>query len=430
MLFFNALQKYAHARIKVTRLNEYINFMLPAILVLNSGSSTLKFALFCVKDHEVQKLYSGVVDKITTKPSLKIKDNLAAVVLDKQLEVVKGLAQGQQAAVDSYELAINEILQWAQDSNVKIVAAGHRVVHGALQYRTPVVIDKEKLDFLTSLNHLAPLHQPYNVKGIAILREKYPHILQVACFDTAFHATCNELSQMFAIPKWLTEDGVRRYGFHGLSYEYIVTQFDKHLPAEKANGKVIVGHFGQGVSMCAISNKKSVATTLGFSTLDGLPMGTRCGSIDPGVLLYFMQHYKMSFEQLEKLLYRESGLLGVSGVSSDMRTLLASDSADAKLAVDLFIYKASALIGMLAAELGGLDSLVFTAGIGENAPYIRGKICEKMVWLGAKIDENKNERGAQTISNADSKISIHVIPTDEELMIARHTFKYYADLLH
>lgn len=393
-----------------------------SILVLNSGSSTMKFAVYDIFNKQIRKQYTGLVDSITTKPMMKIKDHLNhdTIVLEQELSI--------DAVIDPYELSINKVLQWLEKHNISVVAVGHRVAHGGLKYRQSVVINDIIIDDLLALSHLAPLHQPFNVKGMQIIQEKFPQILQVACFDTSFHTTCNELSQLFAIPKTLTQQGIRRYGFHGLSYEYVVSKFDKYLPHDKVDGKIIVAHLGQGTSMCAIDHKKSLATTLSFSAVDGLPMGTRCGNIDPGVLLHLMSHDNMSLKEVETLLYKQSGLLGVSGgISSDMRVLLASDHEDAKLAVDLFVYKIGAWIGMLTAELGGLDGLVFTAGIGENSPVVRAKICEKARWLGADLDPIANASNASTISSPSSKITMHVIPTDEETTIANSTFNYFSE---
>ncbi len=387
-----------------------------AILTLNVGSSTIKFAVFSCTEKKLVKIYGGVVDHImSTTPHLKLKNSAGVVVHE---EVFK-LAED----ANPHEFAINALLEYLQKTEIKIVAAGHRVIHGAMKYRTATIVDAESLAFFKTLNSLAPLHQPYNLKGIEVLGAEFPEILQVACFDTAFHTTCNELTQLFAIPKWLTDEGVRRYGFHGLSYEYVVSQFDKYLPPKKADGKIIILHLGQGTSMCGVMNRKSFTTSLSFSALDGLPMGTRTGSFDPGAILYLMQHYQMDHKRLERLLYKESGLLGVSGVSSDMRVLLASDSPDAKLAIDLFVYRVGGWIGTLAAEMQGLDGLIFTAGIGENEATIREKICERAAWLGAKIDPEKNRQKAICINHPESLLSIHVIPTDEELMIATHTLR-------
>lgn len=387
-----------------------------AVLTLNSGSSSIKFAIFASSTKKLVRTYSGLVDHITTaEPHLKIKDFAGAVVWEKKLQIPE--------RADSYEIAINTILEYLQTIGVEVIAAGHRVIHGAMKYRTATIVDPEVLNFLERLSSLAPLHQPYNLRGIEILRAEFPKLLQVVCFDTAFHTTCNELTQLFAIPKWLTEEGVRRYGFHGLSYEYIVSQFEQYLPQKKANGKIIIMHLGQGSSMCGVVNRKSFTTSLGFSALDGLPMGTRCGSFDPGAMLYLMQQYQMDHKCLERLFYKESGLLGVSGVSSDMRILLDSDNPDAKLAIDLLVYRIGGWIGTIMAEMQGLDGLVFTAGIGENSPIIRKLICERAAWLGAKIDQKKNLKNAICINHPTSKLSIHVIPTDEELMIATQTFE-------
>lgn len=387
-----------------------------SILTLNSGSSSVKFSAYTIGEHNICKTFVGMVDRVTTAPIMRIKDTHGKIVFESNLSV-------DPSKQDPYEFTFYEILHQLEALGIEVVAAGHRVIHGAMKYRAPTIVDAEKIKFFETFNPLAPLHQPYNLKGIQILTNKFPNILQVACFDTAFHTTCNELTQLFAIPKWLTEEGVRRYGFHGLSYEYIVSQFDNYLPPEKASGKIIILHLGQGASMCGVVNRKSFTTSLSFSALDGLPMGTRCGCFDPGAMLYLMEHYKMDYKRLERLFYKESGLLGVSGISSDMRTLLESEEPDAKLAVDLFAYRIGGWIGTLAAEMQGVDGLIFTAGIGENAPQIREKVCEHAAWLGAKIDLEKNAKNCSTIHHSSSKLSINVIPTDEELMIAEHTFK-------
>lgn len=389
-----------------------------SILVINAGSATIKFAVFTLTDHEVKKTYRGLVDKITTQPTIVIKLQ-EKTILAEDLVIP--------AAADPYDHAFHTILAWLKHNGIEIIAAGHRVAHGK-KFTHSMSINDEVISYLESLNPLAPLHQPYSLEGIRILRKKFPHIPQLACFDTSFHTTCNPISQLFALPQKLIQQGIRRYGFHGLSYEYIVSQFDQYLPKKKLAGKFIIAHLGSGVSMCAVAERKSVATSLSFSALDGLPMGTRCGNLDPGVLLHLMDHYKMNYAQLEKLLYKESGLLGVSGISSDMRVLLESDNEDAKLAVDLFVYKASAWIGTLTAELQGLDGLIFTAGIGENAPYIREKICERSAWLGAKIDKDKNNAGEIAIHDAASKLLIYVIPTDEEATIAKNVLAYLRKL--
>ncbi len=396
-----------------------------SILTLNSGSSTIKFSVFNTdeSDNTITRIYYGLVDNIIHKPHLKIKSDDNSTLLDKDLSDLST----RKVAANPYEFAICELLDWLKYHEIDIMAAGHRVAHGGTKFKSSMVIDDTVLSYLQTLTPLAPLHQSYNLEGSRILKRRFPKMLQVACFDTSFHVNCNKLSQLFAIPKKYTEEGVRRYGFHGLSYQYIVSQFDKYLPKEIVNGKIIVAHLGQGASMCAISNKQSVTTTLGFSAVDGLPMGTRCGNIDPGAILYFMKVYGMDYDQLETLIYRKSGLLGVSGISSDMRTLLASDNEDAKLAVDLFVYKIGAWIGTLTAELQGLDAIVFTGGIGENAALVREKIVERALWLGAKIDKTKNQNAEHTISAADSKISLHIIATNEELTIANDVFQFLSE---
>ncbi|MCK9583276.1 MAG: acetate/propionate family kinase [Endomicrobiales bacterium] len=376
----------------------------------------MKFAVFTIKDAALCKTHSGLVERITTNPHLRIKDYAGAIKFDADINLTS-------ADVDPYELAIYKILELLKEYNVTVVAAGHRVVHGALKYQHPVIVTPEIVDYLSTLEPLAPLHQPFNLRGIEVFTKKFPTLKQIACFDTSFHFTCNDLTRLFAIPKKYRDAGLIRYGFHGLSYEYIVSQFDKYLPKEKTNGKVIIAHLGQGASMCAVHNKKSLANTFGFSVLDGLPMGTRCGNFDPGAILYLMKNYGLGYEELSQLLYKESGLLGVSGVSSDMRELFASDSKDAKLAIDLFVYRSCSWIASLAAELQGIDGIIFTAGIGENSPQIREKICMRLEWLGAKIDVEKNAKNAATIHRPESKLFLHVIPTDEELMIAEQTLR-------
>jgi acetate kinase len=297
---------------------------------------------------------------------------------------------------------------------------GHRVVHGGLKYAVPTRMDREVLQDLQQFVPLAPLHQPHNLTPIRLMFERQPELPQVACFDTAFHRSQPELAQMFALPKELHDEGVRRYGFHGLSYEYIASSLPQFDPAA-ANGRTVVCHLGNGASMCALSGGRSVASTMGFTAVDGLPMGTRCGALDPGVILYLMDQRGMDARAIEKLIYSQSGLLGVSGVSSDMRTLLASDEPRAKLAVDLYVYRIARELGSLAAALGGLDAIVFTGGIGENSAEIREGVCRDAAWLGVQLDEAANRAGRQRISTAASKTAAWVLPTNEELMIARHT---------
>ena len=379
------------------------------ILTLNSGSSSIKFSLY---QKDLTKIYGGIVDSITENPRIKILTKESSVIYDKNITFTD----------DPYEASTLFILDWIKTPGLEIIAAGHRIVHGGTKYRSATKLTPEILKFLETFIPLAPLHQPYNLNGVKILAKTFPKLFQVACFDTAFHTTNEPLTQLFAIPKKYTDDGVIRYGFHGLSYEYITKTLPNYLPSEKLNGRFIILHLGQGASMCAIKNQKSLATSLGFSALDGIPMGTRCGNIDPGVILHFLSHYKLSYDELTNLLFKESGLLGVSGgISSDMRTLLAKDDENAKLAIDLFTYRINGWIGMLTAELEGLDGLIFTAGIGENSAEIRAKICERAAWLGAKIDLQKNLQNSENIAAFDSKISLYVIPTNEEKIIAEHT---------
>jgi acetate kinase len=301
-----------------------------------------------------------------------------------------------------------------------LIGVGHRVVHGGPQHARPERITPQLLDELQAFVPLAPLHQPHNLAPIRILLDEMPELPQVACFDTAFHRSNPDVAQRFALPARLHDAGVRRYGFHGLSYEYIAEALRDCDPAAAA-GKVVVLHLGNGASMCAIDGGRSIASTMGFTAVEGLPMGTRCGALDPGVLLYLMQHDGMDAAALEKLLYQQSGLLGVSGVSSDMRSLLASDAPGAKLAVDLYLYRIRRELGSLAAALGGLDAIVFTAGIGEHAAPIRERVCRDAAWLGVELDPVANAAGHALISTPDSRVRAWELPTNEELMIARHT---------
>jgi acetate kinase len=313
----------------------------------------------------------------------------------------------------------------SQGSGLELAAVGHRVVHGGMQYAQPIRLDSRALAALEKLIPLAPLHQPHNLAPIRSLIERRPGLPQVACFDTAFHATNPDVSRRFAIPAELHDAGVRRYGFHGLSYEYVASALRAH-DAGAAAGRTIVCHLGNGSSMCALEGGRSVASTMGFTAVDGLPMGTRSGAIDPGVLLYLMDQRGMDARAIEKLLYSQSGLLGVSGISSDMRKLLGADDPRAKLAVDLYVYRIRRELGSLAAALGGVDALVFTAGIGENSPELRERICGDAAWLGLELDRAANRKGGPRISAAGSRVSAWVIPTNEELMIAKHTQRLLA----
>lgn len=345
------------------------------ILVINAGSSNVKFAIY---DLDLKMIYRKQVD------------------------------------------SIQHVYEWLKTNNqYKITVIGHRVVHGGSKFFSPVVVTKEVLAQLKKFIPLAPLHQPHNIAAIEELMQLYPDLKQVACFDTAFHSTQIELAKQIAIPQELTDEGVQRYGFHGLSYEYIASVMQEKF-GKAATNRVIVAHLGNGSSMCAINNKQSVATSMGFSALDGLMMGTRCGSIDPGVLLYLLQEKKFKVNELSEFLYSHCGLLGVSGVSNDMRVLLDNQSERARLAIDLYCYRAACEFGRLIVTLNGCDLFLFTAGIGENAPAIRAGICKWLDWLGVEIDQAANSSNNQTISSANSKITVGMLPTDEELVIARH----------
>jgi len=384
------------------------------LLVINAGSSSIKFSVFDVDDGAgpVQR-YRGLVDGLGAGPRFVARDAGDNRLADDAL-----------SPATTHDAALGTILDWIDDraSGTVIVGAGHRVVHGGVRYSAPVRLTPAVLRDLENFVPLAPLHQPHNLAPIRSLLERRPELPQVASFDTAFHATQPDVAQAFALPHQLSDEGVKRYGFHGLSYEYIASVLHEHLGAG-ADGRIVVAHLGAGASMCALRGRRSIATTMGFTALDGLPMGTRTGALDPGVILHLMSERRMTLADVTDLLYRRSGLLGISGVSSDVRDLLRSDSLRAAFALDVFVYRAGRELGSLAAALGGIDALVFTAGIGENAPSIRARICRDAAWLGIRLDEVANERGGPCISAADSPATAWVIPTNEELMIARHTLK-------
>ncbi len=390
--------------------------MSDAIIVLNAGSSSIKFSLF--EGHERPSRQSlvcdGEFDGIGHRIHFVATDNAGTSLADEYL------TEG-----TTHEDALATLLSWVerQFQNYRLVAAGHRVVHGGSLYTAPVLIDASVIDELRRLVPLAPLHQPHNLAAIASLSKLHRTLPQIACFDTAFHHTQSEIATAFALPRSITAQGVRRYGFHGLSYEYIASVLPDVLGPIAADGRVIVAHLGGGASMCAMNRRKSVATTMGFTALDGLPMGSRCGNLDPGVVLYLIQQNGMTAQAVSDLLYHSSGLQGVSGVSDDMRTLLASDDPHAAEAVALFVYRICRELGSLAAALGGLDALVFTAGIGEHAPEIRRRVCKQAAWLGVELDDAANVADAAKIATAGSKTSAWVIPTNEDLMIARHSWR-------
>ena len=382
------------------------------VLTINAGSSSIKAAVFGVADGGgPEPRYKVLAEGLgTTEPKLHIHDAQGGQLVEEGLRF------------DDHERVLDQILDWLENrlEGVQLQAVGHRVVHGGPDYAEPTIIDKAVLETLKTFIPLAPLHQPHNLAAVKAIRRLRPHLPQVACFDTAFHRRQPEVAQWFALPRAYTERGILRYGFHGLSYEYIAgTLADRH--PEIARGRVIVAHLGNGASMCGMNDGVSIATTMGFTALDGLPMGKRCGNLDPGVVLYLFQHDGMNADQVEDLLYSKSGLLGVSGVSSDMRRLLESREEAARDAVDLFVYRAAREIGSLAAALGGLDALVFTAGIGEHATSVRRRIVEASAWLGLILDPAANQRGEECITAPESRVSAWVIPTNEELVIARHT---------
>jgi acetate kinase len=374
------------------------------ILVLNAGSSSVKFSVFDAEEIVLR----GQIEALTTSP------RFIARAADGRVVGEKGWRSGTKLG---HEGAIAHLFGWGRDAlgDRAIAAVGHRVVHGGARFTAPVIVDDDVLAELDALVPLAPLHQPHNVAAIRAVAERAPRIPQVACFDTAFHATQPAVARTFALPRRYTEEGICRYGFHGLSYEWIATD------PRAATGRTIALHLGNGASMCAMKDGQSVATTMSFTALDGLVMGTRTGALDPGVILYLIDRHGMDARALEKLLYEESGLLGVSGESSDMRALLASSRVAAAEAIDLFVYRIGRELGSLAAALGGVEALVFTGGIGENAAPIRVRVCRDAAWLGVDLDEAANTRSGPRISEAASRVSAWVIPTNEEAMIARHT---------
>ncbi|HRI16925.1 MAG TPA: acetate/propionate family kinase [Burkholderiaceae bacterium] len=384
-----------------------------AIAVVNAGSSSIKFSLFAQQGGELALVLRGQVEGIHNTPRFVAKSAAGETVASHAW--TEGMKLG-------HDGALEHIVGFVRDGaqGLALQGVGHRVVHGGMRYAEPVRVDAGVLDDLAQFVALAPLHQPHNLAPIRLLHERRPDLPQVACFDTAFHRSQPELAQMFALPKALHDDGVRRYGFHGLSYEYIASALPG-LDPRAAQGRTVVLHLGNGASMCALAAGRSAASTMGFTAVDGLPMGTRCGALDPGVVLYLMEQRGMDARAVERLIYSESGLLGVSGVSSDMRTLLASAEPRAALAVDLYVYRIGRELGSLAAALGGLDAIVFTGGIGENSAAIRERVCRAARWLGVDLDAQANERAGPRISRAASPVAAWVVPTNEELMIARHT---------
>ena len=381
------------------------------ILTINAGSSSIKFALYQLNGGLAEKpTLSGQIDGIGASGKLIAKDPGGKYEIDLNLS-------GEQEA--QHQAALDFLLNWIREHQTgELVAVGHRVVHGGELFSAPIAVDRTILESLEQFITLAPLHQPHNLNGIKAIAKLLPNVHQVACFDTAFHRSNPPVAQAFAIPRALSAEGVKRYGFHGLSYEFIARVLPEHTP--KASGRVVVAHLGNGSSACAMIDRKSIASTMGFTAVDGLMMGTRTGAIDPGVLLYLMDNKGMGSADLTRLLYKESGLLGVSGISQDMRTLLASDQPEAEEAIDLYCYRLIREIGSLTAAIGGLDALVFTGGIGEHSAEVRRRVCSRLGWLGATLDESANNADQLHISAADSKLDLLVIPTNEEWMIAHH----------
>ena len=383
-----------------------------AILTINAGSSSIKFALFELNGGLSETAtVSGQIDGIGAGARLVARDPAG------KHGVALQLAGGQEA---QHQASLNFLLKWLQETQKgwNLAAVGHRVVHGGELFSAPIAVDREIVHKLERFINLAPLHQPHNLNGIKAIAQLLPAVPQVACFDTAFHRTNPPVAQAFAIPRALSAEGIKRYGFHGLSYEYIARVLPGHTP--RANGRVIVAHLGNGSSMCAMLERRSLASTMGFTAIDGLMMGTRTGAIDPGVLLYLMDNKGMGSPELTRMLYKESGLLGVSGISQDMRTLLASSAPEAEEAIDLYCFRIVRELGSLAAAVGGLDVLVFTGGIGEHAAEIRRRVCTRLAWLGATLDDAANAADRLRISTSESGVDLLVIPTNEEWMIAHH----------
>jgi acetate kinase len=389
--------------------------MADAIVVLNAGSSSIKFSLFVVGGKDLCVVARGQIEGLFTAPKFVSKDDSGKVLSEKSWGDGKSL--GHAGALDHLVAYLRGELK-----EHRLVGVGHRIAHGGPDIAQPLQLDEQVVRKLEELIPLAPLHQPHNLAPIRILFERAPQLPQVACFDTSFHRTNTKISQLFALPMEYFDAGVRRYGFHGLSYEYIASVLPE-LDAKAAKGRTVVLHLGNGASMCAMEAARSVACTMGFCAVDGLMMGTRSGSLDPGVVLYLVAQRGMTAEEIEKLIYTKSGLLGISGISSDMRALMGSDDPRAKLAIDLYVYRIQRELGSLAAALHGIDSIVFTGGIGENAAVIRARICRDAAWLGIDLDEGANAKGGPRISSAGSRVSAWVVRTNEELMIARHTGK-------
>ena len=383
------------------------------VLVLNAGSSSLKFAVYSRRKQTSWELASrGQIQGIGSCPHMSVQNGAGEKMPAPALTTE---ARDRRSALDFLVVWLR-----SQLARARLVGVGHRVVHGGPQHTGPVIVNTRVLDELHELESLAPLHQPYNVFAIEMVAQRLPHVPQVACFDTSFHRTMPQVAQLVPLPRELRDKGLKRYGFHGLSCEYVASVLPELAP-ELAGKRVIIAHLGSGASLCALRAGRSIESTMSFTALDGLCMGTRPGALDPGVVLYLFQVLHLAPEQVETILYKKSGLLGISGISNDMRDLERSAEPAARLAVDYFVYRIAKEIGALAAALGGLDGLVFTAGIGENSPHVRARICEACAWLGVKLDSRANEAHEARISQTESAVSVLRLATDEELMIARHT---------
>jgi acetate kinase len=387
--------------------------MSETILVVNAGSSSIKFQLFSVgAGDRLQRLLKGQIEGIGVHPHLVAKNGKGEGLIDRTWPA---------SEVGDVPAALGKLVEFLRAEIGRLpIAVGHRVVHGGPDYSAPILIDDTVVERLQAFSPLAPLHQPNNLGPIRTLLQRQPQLPQVACFDTAFHRGHPEVADHYALPEQFYQEGVRRYGFHGLSYEYITSQLPEVAP-DIAKGRVVVAHLGSGASLCAIHAGKSVESTMGFTALDGLPMGTRPGQLDAGIVLYLLTERGMSAKDIERLFYQDSGLKGLSGISNDVRDLLASSDRRAKFALDYFVYRISLFTGMLAAAMGGIDGLVFTAGVGENSPIIREAVAKRLAWLGLVLDPEANAKGEGRISASGSRVACYVIPTDEELMIARHT---------
>ncbi len=391
---------------------------LPALLCLNAGSSSVKFSLYTVMAGAPSLLLGGQIEGLLTQPNFNVKDAQGNTLDEQRWEQPKRRAEAVETILDYVR---------AEAKDYRLVAVGHRVVLGGTEYPHAVVVDDAVLDVLDHYAPIVPSHQPAEIEAIRLLRTLHPDLCQVACFDSAFHRTKSDIADLYALPLSYRDKGIRRWGFHGLSYDYISTQLPQ-LDSRLAAGKTIVMHLGSGASLCGMQQGRSAYTSMGFSPLDGLMMGTRCGSLDPMIPLYLMNQYRMTPAAVEKLLIKESGLLGVSGISNDMRDLEASNDPAARLAIDLFVAMLARETGAAIAAIQGLDGIVFTAGIGEHSPEIRARTCASLGWAGVDIDEARNlaaSASARKISTDQSRISVWVIPTNEEIVIARDTWQRY-----